>query len=352
MRKNWIWLIVLVIIVGGIAGVLFNRFFIPWLSELPGLSSLNKLESSNPVVINRVQEVSYNDGTNLADLSKQAAAYTVGIYSQSAGSFKFLANGIIASADGLIVSSKANLGGPGNYVILTNDGTVYQAALRALDPRSELAMLTINGSNLPVGQFAQASDLQPAQRVVYIGRSNKEFVRDFAVGYVTQTVDNNGSVDRVFYSEAFENSIQTDAKINSDFLGGPVLDLSGKIVGMVNSSQGLLIGEDLQTAVNSFLQSSKIVRPALGIKYNVISAAVAHLRSLSAAGIYIVSIDSGSPAAKAGLVAGDLITEVDGQPVPANSFEKLLNAHSMGAMSLTVIRAGQTQSITVQLEPK
>jgi S1-C subfamily serine protease len=349
MRKNIIWWIVLVLILGGLSGVIFNRFVIPWLATLPGLSSLHKLESNNPVIINRKEEIQYNDGANFSDLAKQASAYTVSIYAKDSN--KFLGNGIITSADGMILASKTNLG-QNNLVVVTNDGNIYPGLLRALDPRSELAVITIQASNLPFAQFVNASDLVVSQRVIFLGRSNQEFNHQFEIGFVTSTTSNQASLDKIYYSESFENTVQTDARLNSDFVGGPAIDLNGKVVGITTSNLGILPGEDLQSAVTSFLRTGKIQRPTLGIKYNLISQSLAKLKNLPSGGVLVVSVDDGSPAKKAGIIVGDLITEIDGQPLPSANFEKILNQHDFTSIPLVINRGGNEINLNVILEPK
>lgn len=347
--KYAVWVLVIAFIIGGIGGVLFNRFLIPFMSSLPGLSWMQKLESSNPVIINRREEVSYNEGTNLINLSKQAAAYTVSIYSAQQ---KFLTNGIIVSADGMVLSSKANLPATGGVTIITNDGSNYPGAIRALDPRSDLAVITFNGSNLPFAQFSDSWNLQTSQRLIYIGRGNKEFQRQFGSGAVTQNASNQASLERVFSSENFENTVLTDAKLTSDFIGGPILNLNGEVVGMTQSSLQVLPSEALATAVQSFFSGGKIARPVLGVKYLYLSAALAKLKSLPQAGLLVQSVDAGSPAAKAGLVANDLIINFDNQAVPDSNFEKILNQHAITQVPIEVLRNGEQLTLTATLEAK
>lgn len=352
MSRKILGLGILIFVIGGIGGVMFNRFVIPWAATLPGFSGLHKLESSHPVVINRTEEIHYNDGANFIDISKQGSAYTVGVYTQSGGTTRFLSNGVIATADGMIVTSKTSIANQTNLIVVTNDGNTFPAQVRALDPRSELAVLTINATNLPFAQFSDADGLQASQRLIYVGRSNKEFVRDFAIGVVTRPVSNQASLDRVYYTEVFENTVQTDADLTQDYVSGPVLNLEGRVVGMTTSTLGVLIGEDIRTAVSSYLQNGKIQRPSMGLRYTNLSAPLARLRNLPSAGILVASTDEGSPARRAGILPGDLITRVNDSPVPANNFEKIFNQHTVGNMRVTLMRNNQEMNLTVTLTAK
>jgi serine protease Do len=351
-RKAWVAILILMLILGGIGGVLFNRFVVPYLARMPGLSWMEKLESSNPVVINRFEEVQFNEGANFVDLARQGSSYTVSIYSQRQGNTKFLNNGIISSSDGMIITSRLHLGEAGTFLVVLNDGTTYPAVVRGLDPRSELAVLTIQAQNLPFAQFADAGNLQASQRLIFLGRSNNSFNRDFAQGQVSRVIANGQSLDRVFSSEALENTVAANVQINSDFIGGPILNLDGRVVGMTSSNLGIIIGEDLQTGVGSFLQSGKIQRPAFGIKYLNLSDELAKLKGLNDGGSMVVSVDPGSPAQKAGVQANDLIVSADGQDLSSNNFEKIINQHGFTGIPLEIIRNNNKINLQVILEPK
>ncbi len=349
--RQTVWFIVIALVVGGIGGVLLNRFGIPFLSSMPGLSWAHKLESNNPVVINRREEVQFNEGIDLINLTKQISTYTVTIYSGSAANLKFSANGIVTSSDGLILAPKSNLPPAGTVTVVLNDGTNYTGTIRALDPKADLAVITIPASNLAFAQFGVAADLVASQRVVFVGRSNTEFTRNFTEAQVTQPINNGRSIDRVFYSENFENTVLTSANLTPDFAGAPMADLDGKVVGMV-TSQGILIGEDLQMAVSSYLANSKIFRPGFGIKYLNLSNSLAKLKNLPQGGVLVVSVDDNSPAKQGGLQAGDLITSFDGQDLSTKNFETLFNAHPIGNVTINILRNGNPTSLTIKLTAK
>jgi len=349
-KTGWAWIIILMFFIGGIGGVLLARFGIPWLSNLPGLSWVEKLESTSPVVINHYQEVQLTDGANLVDLARQAAGYTVSIYTPS--NPKFLGNGIIVSSDGLILASKTSLGSGTNFTVVLNDGASYPAQVRALDPRSEVAVLTISATNLPFAGFADASTLVASQRLIFLGRSNAAFEHNFALEQVSQTIANQRSLEAVHYSENLENTITTQNRPTADFVGGPIVDFDGKVVGMTNSSGGVIIGEDLNSVVSNYLQNKKIVRPTIGFHYLNLSTEQAKLKDLPQAGVLVVNVDANSPAAKAGIVSNDLIITADNQDLSSNEFEKVLNQHGSNPFLLTVIRNNQKINLTVNLEAK
>ncbi|HEX5430198.1 MAG TPA: S1C family serine protease [Patescibacteria group bacterium] len=346
-KGNWIWIIILAFVLGAIGGVLLNRFGIPFISGIPGMSWVQKLESSNPVIINRVQQVELNEGANLIDLSKQAAGYTSDVYA-STPDHKFLANGIIVTADGMIITPKSDLPAAGDVTVVTNDGTAYTGQIRAQDPRSDLAVVTISAQNLPFAQFADAGTLAASQQLIYLGRSNNSFTRDFALGRVNRSLDNNQSLSQILDSDAFENEILAQSNLSADFAGGPVIDLDGKVVGMTRSNLSVLISEDLHTAVDTYLRTGKITRPYLGMKYLDLSDAQAHLKNLPQGGVEVVSVAAGSAAQAAGLLPNDLITQASGQNISGGNFETILNQQS-GDLSFTILRNGQNVNVTAKL---
>lgn len=352
-HKQLIIILLIAFFVGALGSIFFTEFLIPRLSLLPHLGFLSKFSSNMPIIINRKEETIINEGANLIALADQAGSFTVGIYQAKNNNYKFLGNGVIMTSDGLIFSSRSVLGQPGTLVAMTSDGTVYPVTPRAIDPRSDLVAITIQANGLSQAQFAPTSSLKVGQRILALGKSSQPFDHKFASGLVTNTLQNNSSLERVFYSEAFEEGIETDAPITSDFIGGPVINLDGKMIGLVvNADRDILISEDLQTGLATYLKKGKFVRPALGLKYLKLSKNLAKLKGFDSAGALVVSVDDGSPARLAGLMPNDLIAAVDDQSLDSNSFEELFNKHEIGDMNVSLIRNQNKINLTVKLQAK
>jgi serine protease Do len=349
-KKQYLIIVAIAFFVGGIGSIFLSRYFVPFIATFPGLSSLNKLQNNAPIVINRREEVQLNEGVNLIELSKQAQSATVTIYSGVQPNYKFAGTGLIISSDGLIFTTKDVIANQTQVKVVLNDGTSFDGAVRATDPKSELAMLTIPATNLPVTQFADAGALQIAQRVFSLGRGEHEFTRKFASGFVTKILNSNVSLEKVNSSENFEESIETDMNLKNDFVGAPLVNLQGQVVGIVVNANGkILVSEDINPALKVYLDKGKVTRSYLGLKYLSLSKSLATLKNLPDGGASVVSVEKGSPAEKGGLVSGDLITQVDGQAVADSSLERLLNAHSVSEMKLTVLRQNETKQLTVNL---
>lgn len=351
-RKQLISVTLIAFFVGAVGSIAVSRFLIPYTASVTGWQALNKLVTSSPIVVNRREEIFLNDGVNLIELAKQAGNFTVTLYSKDANP-TFLGNGIILTSDGLIFTSKTILAGKTELVVLTNNGNSYKASVRAVDPKSDLAAITINEKNLNTPTFASSLDLQVGQRVLTIGESNTAFTRSFMQGYVINSATNyKSSLWRTYSTEVLEDFFETDAAINTGrFAGSPLINLEGKLVGMVTASaaQKIVTAENLQTALASYLADGKIVRPRLGLSYFQLSKSLATLRGFNRSGILVAQTNAASPAAGK-FLTNDLIFEVDGQNVENQSFEQLINRHAIGEIKLKLLRNDKEMEVKVNLE--
>lgn len=352
MRKNIILFIVLAFFVGAAGSVIFNRFIFPNLSTVKGFGWVGKLQSSSPVVINRREEVRLNEGVNLIELTKQAQTIVVSIFTSGPNSAS-LGNGIVITSDGIIFTTKEVVKDNSQVVVVTNDGTVYQGLVRAQDPKSPLVVVTIAARDLPVAQFSDAGNMQTAQRVFALGKTNQEFTRQFTSGLITRTLSNHVDFTRTLSTEAFENTISTDADLTADFIGGPVVNLQGLVVGVVIGSTGqILPAEAVDGAVRTYLEKGKITRPYIGMTYQTVGKNLAKIRGLPAGGAQVIAVEANSPAARAGLAAGDLITEINSQRVDGSSLEQVMFQQNTDQMSLRIRRNGQDLNLNLTAEQR
>lgn len=351
-RKFWIVIILIAFFVGALGSILLGRFIIPYFAAATGWESLNKLVTNSPIIINRTNEVQLNEGVNLIDLTKQAGNITVSLYTTGANP-SYLANGIVMTSDGLIFTSKAVLAGQTELKAVLYDGRTYKALVHAVDPKSDIAVLTIDEKNLSSASFNNAQDLEAGQRLLTIGVSNVPFDRIATQGYVISSVANNANqLWRTYSTEVLENSFETDAPVNNGlFIGSPMISMNGKVVGMVTGSslQKIVVAENLQTALNSYLANNKIIRPRLGVTYFNISKTIATLKGLARPGVLVSKVDEGSPAVGK-ILANDLIFEVDGQNLENQNFEQIINRHLIGEIKFKLLRAGKETEAIVNME--
>jgi serine protease Do len=351
-RKNIVWVVVLAFFIGAAGSVVFNRFIFPKLSTVRGFSWVGKLQSSSPVVINRREEVRLNEGVNLIELTKQAQTVVVSIYASGPNPI-LLGNGLIITSDGTIFTTKDVIKDNAQITVATNDGGVYPAQVRAQDPKSPIAVISIAARDLPVAQFSDAANMQTAQRVFALGKTNMEFTRQFASGLVTRTLSNHLDFARNLSTEAFENTIATDADLTADYIGGPVVNLQGLIIGMVIGNTGqILPAEAIDGAVKTYLEKGKITRPYFGMTYQMIGKNLAKVKGWSAGGAQVAALEANSPAAKSGLLAGDLIMEINGQKIDSSSLEQILLQQNTEQMRLRIHRGSEDRDLNLIVETR
>lgn len=278
-------------------------------------------------------------------------------------------SGFIVSSDGLILTNKhvvdtANI----DYSVVLNDGTRLDATVLAKDPNLDVALLKIDKTGLPVVQLGDSSKAQVGETVIAIGNVLGQYPNSVTKGVISglsRTIEAGGTAGGG--SEVLQNTIQTDAAINQGNSGGPLLNLSGEVIGVNTavSSQGQLVGfaipiNVVKTDITSVQASGKIVRPYMGIRYVAVTKEIQDANDLSVDyGALIVrgsssgelAVIPGSPADKAGLVENDIILEIDGQKINNDhSIVSILAEHKPGdTLSLKVFHDGDENTVQLTL---
>ena len=240
-RKNIIWVIVIAFFVGTLGSVVFTQFIFPPLATIKGFAWVNRLVSNAPIIVTRTQEVQFTEGVDLANLIKQTGNITVSIYDSKNN---FLGNGIIVTSDGLIFTSLDAIQKATAFFVVTNDGQKFPAVLKIKDTASGTALLAAQSKGLTSAQFDNAANLEAGQRILYIGRGNIKFEHEILVGFVTQSLSN----------ELGTPQVSADVAPGADFLGGPIVNLSGHVVGLVLSNSRNIVSENLQPILSQYLK--------------------------------------------------------------------------------------------------
>jgi serine protease Do len=351
-RKQFFWTVIIAFFIGALGSIVIARFAIPYLATFRNFSFLSKISSTSPIVVTRTQQVQLNEGVNLVDIAKQSGNITVNIYPKNGNDP--IGKGIVVTSDGLIFTTQTSIASVPSVNVVLNDGRVFDASVRAVDRKSNLVVLSIQADNLTAAQFDNSSDLSAGQRIFALGTSFNSYENKFATGFVTDTVSDASvnSVELVRNSESFSQTFSTDMKLDSSFTGGPIIDLDGHVVGLVDVDDKYILSENIQSALKSYLDTGKITRQYLGITYTIVNPTAAKLLNLSQSGLKVASVEKGSPAELAGLVVGDLIVTADGQDLSSNNFEQILNQHSSMDLNLSVLRNNATKDIVVKLVDK
>jgi serine protease Do len=276
-------------------------------------------------------------------------------------------SGFIISSDGLILTNKHVVEEEDvEYTVVLSNGKKYSAKILARDPLNDIAILKINEKNLPTVTLGDSDKIQVGQSVIAIGYALGEFQNTVSVGVISGVGRNivAGS-SATGQTEELSELIQTDAAINEGNSGGPLLNLSGEVIGintaMASGAENIGFAIPINTvkkAIEEVKSKGKITYPFLGINYVLINSNIKEKYNLSVDyGALIVrdengiSVVPGSAADKAGLKENDIILEVDGKKVnEKNPLNKIIASHKPGdQISLKVLRRGKEMIIKAVL---
>lgn len=378
-------LLALLLVFGGLGGIIADRYLFPYLSATKTFSKYAFLRkgSENITVINKTEQVTVKEETSISKITNQVSSSIVNIISyrgdeaKSQAAKKPLAaktaakngTGIIVTGDGMIMAYAAGIDlTDAKYKVMTYDGNAYDAVLLGVDNYSNLAFLKINASNLSVASMGDSDGVKPGEKVIAVSNSSGSYANKYASGLIS---DFNPAYNlaglSVSSSEKMEGIYETDFNYQEYFIGGPVVDYNGQVVGIAgviekdNASSFFLIPSNKARAViDRAIRKELDANVFLGAYYVPISKTYAVENGLaveSGALIYSASGQSGlavianSPAQKAGLKLGDIVRAVDGKEVSAeHSLSDLLYSFRKGdKVELTVLRDGQEIKLPVQL---
>lgn len=273
-----------------------------------------------------------------------------------------IGTGFIISSDGLIVTNKHVVSDTSaKYkVVIGKDETVEVKNIYR-DPVNDLAILKVDKTGLTPVEMGDSDKLKVGQTVIAIGTALGEFRSTVTKGVVSGlgrgiTAGSYGD------SEKLENVIQTDAAINPGNSGGPLFNSSGQVIGVnvAVSQNGQSIGFALpinlvKSSVDNFRKTGEFDRPYLGVAYQMISKQAALLNEVPA-GAYVQTVAKDSPADKAGIKVGDIITEIDGKKMAESedtSIVGIINQKKIGdTVKVKYFRDKTETEVEVKLEKK
>ena len=236
-----------------------------------------------------------------------------------------LGSGFIISEDGYIVTNNHVVEGADSVLVRMIDRSEYTAEIVGTDPRSDLALLRIDGSDLPMVEIADDDALEVGEWVLAIG---SPFGLDYSVS--AGIISAKGRSLPTRENENYVPFIQSDVAINPGNSGGPLFNLKGKVVG-VNSqiftrsggSIGLSFAVPAPVArnvVEQLKEKGRVTRGWLGVTIQDVDKSLAESFGLTRPeGALVVSVSPGSPAEDAGLESGDIIVTFDGSSIPTSA---------------------------------
>jgi len=266
-------------------------------------------------------------------------------------------SGVILTEDGYIVTNNHVVSGTSRKLtVFLSDGTSKSAQIVGTDPATDLAVIKIEGANLPTAVFGDSDALRPGQLAIAIGNPlGIEFNRSVTAGVIS-------GLDRVLsVGDSYMRLIQTDAVINPGNSGGPLINGNGEVIGLnsvklnVTAVEGMgfaIPSNQVKRIVEELIETGKVRRAYLGISFLDKSEVSLYLPNVKIdQGVYVYEVVSGGPAAKAGIREGDVIIEFDGRKVnDAGSLIAYLAEKSPGAAVVVKFqRQGQTREVEVVL---
>lgn len=354
-----------------------------------GSNSRAKLDNGTPLISKENQQAVLNESQLISAIAKNVSPSVVSVDVTSeagpaaSGFFGFAppaqqsaGTGIILSEDGYIITNRHVVDSAATSVSVTlSDGTQFDdvqiiGRTNENDPL-DIAFLKIKdakGKQLTPAKLGDASKVQVGDKVVAIGNALGQFQNTVTAGIISGFGRNVQAGDGFTSSETLQNLFQTDAAINQGNSGGPLVNISGEVIGINTAVAGggaegigfAIPMSDIQGLIKSVLEKGKLERPYLGVRYVTLTDDYAYEYNLSAKrGAYVVpsqngssSIVTGSPAEKAGLREKDIITEISGEKIDeTHSLISLISQHSVGEeITLKIIRDGKDQEIKVTLE--
>jgi S1-C subfamily serine protease len=286
----------------------------------------------------------------LSDLSQTLAAAVesagVGVVRVEARS-RFPASGIVWSADGVIVTAHHVVEQDDNIGIGLPDGRTLDAKLVGRDPTTDLAVVRSQASGLTTRAWADLGALKVGHLVLALGRPGKTVMATFGV------VSAFGEAWRTPAGGKLDHYLQTDVVMYPGFSGGPLVDASGQFIGLNTSAllRGISLtipATTLRTVVETLLAKGRVSRGYLGAGAQPVRLPGVLAQQLKQeTGLLLISVEPGGPAEKAGLLLGDVIVALAGEPV--RHLDDLLVALSgdrVGVcVAVRIVRGGQVQEV-------
>lgn len=339
---------------------------------VPSIYGNKQLSPTNQVVLNSgvtTPTIKTEGTTNfpVAQIAKAVGPAVVGIANfQSRGSL-FGGGGssevgsgsgfIVDAQHGYIITNNHVVTGAEKLVVSLADGRNITAKLVGADDRTDLAVVQISDTkNLTATQQGDSSKLQVGEPVVAIGNpGGQEFARSVTAGVVSAT---NRILD--IPGEASFNLIQTDAAINPGNSGGPLVNYQGQVIG-INSAKNQEAGfegmgfaipiADALPTIKQLIEKGYASHPGLNVQIDPRYTAEYASQRGWPAGAYVSKVTQGGPAERAGIVAGDVLTKINGKEIKSSLelTHELFRYNPGEKVTITIYRNNKTQDVSLTL---
>ncbi len=270
-------------------------------------------------------------------------------------------SGFFITGQGHILTNNHVVEGTKDVKVILSDGTEQKAVVVGSDIYSDIAVLKTEGTVPAVATLGNSDALDPGETVIAIGSPLGNFKNTVTVGVISAT---GRSID-TGNGYQIEDLIQTDAAINHGNSGGPLVNLAGEVIGIntliVRNTASGDVAEGLgfaipvntaQAVAGQIVQKGYFARPYMGINYQPINPDIAARYNLPAQwGVYVMKVADGSPASKAGLKQGDIITKIGDVALDeTHPYVNTLFAFKPGdQITLEIMRDGKEMQVQITL---
>ncbi|MEE1653026.1 DegQ family serine endoprotease [Brachymonas sp. G13] len=265
-----------------------------------------------------------------------------------------IGSGFIISPDGYIMTNAHVVEGADNLIVTLPDKREFSAKVVGQDKRTDVAVVKIDGTGLPAVQIGNVEQLRVGDWVLAIG-SPFGLENSVTAGIVSAKQRDTGD---------YLPFIQTDVAINPGNSGGPLINMAGQVVGInsqIYSRSGGFMGisfsipiDEAMRIADQLRQTGTVTRGRIGVMIGDVDREVASSLGLPAnqQGALVRNVEADSPAAKAGVQQGDIITRFDGKTIEKTAdLPRLVGETKPGTRaSITVLRNGSTQDLTLTVE--
>jgi S1-C subfamily serine protease len=291
----------------------------------------------------------------------------------TSGGFTFtegVGSGVIFDADGWVVTNRHVVCNAVTLSVQLADGQQYEGEVHGLDTLTDLAIVKIDGTDLPAVDIGNSGTLRVGQHAIAIGSPLGTFTNSVTTGVVSaigRRIDVTDACSGSGQLESLRDLIQTDAAINPGNSGGALVDVDGALIGINTAIAGDAQGIGFAIPINlarpimqQAVEGEALSRPWLGIWYTALTPVLQDQRGLLLGygalieppeGVSESPVLQGSPADEAGLQAGDIITHVDGTKVDGeNPLDGILTQYRPGeTVSLRVLRGDDVLDLALIL---
>lgn len=267
-----------------------------------------------------------------------------------------LGSGVIFDKRGYVLTNHHVIQRASKITITLADNRELEAELIGDDARFDLAVVKISSAeNLPIAELGHSDDLMIGEPVIAIG--NPFGLSHTITTGVISALDRSIRVDE---DRIFRGFIQTDAPINPGNSGGPLINILGQVIGINTAIYGNAQGigfaipiDKVNRIIADLIEYGQVRSAWIGISVQDITPAIAqYFQHQSAEGVLIAQVLPGSSAEKAGLKQGDIIVEINGQPVRDQAeYNTIIEEYTArDALKFSLVRDGKILTITVQAE--